>query len=86
MINMRDLPYRYKVWSKTFAKHLYNQARHIIREQYEENKTYNLDALYSNQKQVDNELRKGRITPEEHEDLTIRYLALKTKIEEENKV
>ena len=24
----------------TFAKHLYNQARHIIREQYEENKTF----------------------------------------------
>ena len=23
----------------TFAKHLYNQARHIIREQYKENKT-----------------------------------------------
>ena len=24
----------------TFAKHLYNQARHIISEQYEENKTF----------------------------------------------
>ena len=24
----------------TFAKQLYNQARHIIREQYEENKTF----------------------------------------------
>lgn len=73
---MRDLPYRYKVWSKILAKH---------EKKYEENKTYNLNALYSNQKQVDNELRKGRITPKEHEDLTTRYLALKTKIEEENK-
>ena len=73
---MRDLPYRYKVWSKILAKH---------EKKYEENKTYNLDALYSNQKQVDNELRKGRITPEEYEDLTTRYLALKAKIEEENK-
>ena len=72
---MRDLPNRYKVWSKILAKH---------EKKYNENKTYNLAALYSNQKQADNELRKGRMNPEEHKDLTDRYLALKERIEMEN--
>lgn len=70
---MRNLPNRYKVWSKILQKH---------ENAYEEAETFNLNALYSNQKQADNELRKGRMTQEEWQDLTDRYQALKKKIEE----
>lgn len=72
---MRDLPNRYKVWSKILAKH---------EKRYEEKKEYNLEALYSNQKQADNELRKGRMSLTEHTDLTERHIKLKRRIEKNN--
>lgn len=74
---MKWLPNRYKIWDKILQKH---------EERCEKEKTFNLNVLYSNQKQADNELRKGRMTSEEHEDLTNRYKVLKTKIEKEQEI
>lgn len=71
---MKWFPNKYKVWDKILQKH---------EEKYEKEKTFNLNTLYSNQKQIDNELRKGRITPEEYKNLTDRYKTLKARIAKE---
>lgn len=69
---MRYLPERYKVWSKILVKH---------EKKWKEKKEYNLNALYSNQCQVDRLYRKGMLNDEEYNDLTNRYLILKKEIE-----
>lgn len=65
---------RYKVWSDILTKH---------EKRWKEKGEYNLDALYSNHCQVVRELRKGRITVEEFEDLAWRYTNLKEEILEQ---
>lgn len=64
---MRDLPMRYETWSTILAKHEKNWA---------EKGLYNLDALHSNQCQVERELRKGRMTKEDYDKITARHEAL----------
>lgn len=68
---MRYLPDRYKVWDKILVKH---------EKKWKETKMANLDALYSNQCQVDRLYRKGMLNDQEYEDLTNRYLKLKQNI------
>lgn len=68
---MRYLPDRYKVWDKILVKH---------EKRWKETKMANLDALYSNQCQVDRLYRKGMLNDQEYEDLTNRYLKLKQNI------
>lgn len=69
---MRYLPDRWKVWNKCLMKH---------EKRWKEKGEYNLDALYSNQCQVDRCYRKGMLTEDEYNDLTNRYHNLKNAIE-----
>lgn len=69
---MRYLKDRYKIWSKILQKH---------EKKWEENQEANLNALYSNQCQIDRMYRVGMLNDDEYNDLTNRYLILKSKIE-----
>lgn len=62
---------RYEVWSKILEKH---------EKRWAQEHTGNLDALYSNHCQVERELRKGRITMDEFDELAARYENLRDAI------
>lgn len=62
---------RYEVWSKILAKHEQN---------WEAERKFNLDALWSNYCQTLRELRKERMTQAEFDDLLARYNALRFSI------